>query len=327
MGSKVFPLPAWLLPCLLSQVSSLHDGRHARRLDFGSRRSFYPPSSDLAHIPLSGFSHQANNHVDTPFLVPGLDDLPPILVRKTSPENIPRKSQAKEILSVSNKRPSSPEAKFPQPPLVTRPSNTRPTVTPSLFSSSKTYQTNFHPPGPGAFPTLFDPFKNFFNFTTFPKARTNHVVTSEVTPFTEIPSLATPITTPHTTPRPALSAATTTGRSQTQRPFSNDSRSINKESVYEYNYDASEESEEYKDFVNDDDDTSDYRTSYDYGYDDDKYPRSNNAVEDDYSQYETNPSPSCPGSLRECLTACSPVININQLAYKLCVNECLDRCA
>ena len=34
----------------------------------------------------------------------------------------------------------------------------------------------------------------------------------------------------------------------------------------------------------------------------------------------------CPGSLRECLDACSPVVAINQAAYKVCVNECLDRC-
>ena len=34
----------------------------------------------------------------------------------------------------------------------------------------------------------------------------------------------------------------------------------------------------------------------------------------------------CPGSLRECLDACSPVVRINPAAYKICVNECLDRC-
>ena len=34
----------------------------------------------------------------------------------------------------------------------------------------------------------------------------------------------------------------------------------------------------------------------------------------------------CPDSLRDCLAVCSPVISINQLAYKLCINECLDRC-
>ena len=33
-----------------------------------------------------------------------------------------------------------------------------------------------------------------------------------------------------------------------------------------------------------------------------------------------------PGSLRDCLSACSPVVRINGAAYKICVNECLERC-
>merc|ERR1712083_550728 len=44
----------------------------------------------------------------------------------------------------------------------------------------------------------------------------------------------------------------------------------------------------------------------------------------DYPQDDSDTS-TCPGSLRECLTACSPIINIYQVAYKLCVNECLER--
>merc|ERR1711892_262837 len=180
MGSKVFPMFVWLLPCLLSHVSSLHDGRHARRLDFGSRRSFFPPPSDLAHIPLSGFSHPANNHVDTPFSVPGLEDLPPIVERRTQPENNSRKSQTDKIPTVSNTRPSPPKPKFPQPPPIIKPSNTGTTVIPNFFPSRKTYQTNSPPPG--AFPALFDPFKNFFNSKSFPKARVNPAST----PSTEI---------------------------------------------------------------------------------------------------------------------------------------------
>ena len=49
--------------------------------------------------------------------------------------------------------------------------------------------------------------------------------------------------------------------------------------------------------------------------------------QDDYPQDNSDTSSTCPGSLRECLTACIPVITINQVAYKLCVNECLDRCS
>jgi len=96
--------------------------------------------------------------------------------------------------------------------------------------------------------------------------------------------------------------------------------------VYEYDTDTKEVNDDYVNYVNDEDVTSDYQTYYDY-HEDDKYSNSNNKVGDVYPQYGTNPSPSCPSSLRECLTACSPVIKINQVAYKLCVNECLDRCA
>ena len=46
------------------------------------------------------------------------------------------------------------------------------------------------------------------------------------------------------------------------------------------------------------------------------------ASEADYDYSMTG----CPGSLRECLDACSPVVRINQAAYKICVNECLERC-
>ena len=50
---------------------------------------------------------------------------------------------------------------------------------------------------------------------------------------------------------------------------------------------------------------------------------------DDYSASEADYDYSmtgCPGSLRECLDACTPVVRINQAAYKICVNECLERC-
>jgi len=46
----------------------------------------------------------------------------------------------------------------------------------------------------------------------------------------------------------------------------------------------------------------------------------------DYPQDVTDTS-TCPGSLRECLTACSPISKTYQVAYKLCVNECLERCS
>jgi len=52
---------------------------------------------------------------------------------------------------------------------------------------------------------------------------------------------------------------------------------------------------------------------------------------DDFNSYDYDSSPfdysECPGSLGECLSACSPVASIRQTAYKICVNECLDRCS
>ena len=52
-----------------------------------------------------------------------------------------------------------------------------------------------------------------------------------------------------------------------------------------------------------------------------------NEVSVDYNLGYKDESSSCPGSLRECLTACPPLININQVAYKVCVIECLERCS
>jgi len=63
--------------------------------------------------------------------------------------------------------------------------------------------------------------------------------------------------------------------------------------------------------------------AYDDNHADDDFDNVKNHNNQDY----TDESSLCPGSLRECLTACSPVININQVAYKLCVNECLERCS
>ena len=88
-----------------------------------------------------------------------------------------------------------------------------------------------------------------------------------------------------------------------------------------YEYDESlNDSVSYNDYMDDDKDdsvASDYPAYSEHD---------TNTVEDDYPQDDFYASSSCPGSLRECLTACSPVITINQVAYKLCVNECLDRC-
>ena len=75
--------------------------------------------------------------------------------------------------------------------------------------------------------------------------------------------------------------------------------------------------------------------TYDYAYYDDY--NSNQVDSSDYSDYEVyedyngNEKESfsltgCPGTLRDCLSSCNVVLSINQAAYKICVNECLDRC-
>ena len=262
-------------------------------------RSFFSPSSDLAHLPLSGFSHSGNNHVDTLFSVPGLDDLPPILERRTSIENNPPISDIKDSL---------PSHKFPHSPTVTRPTKTKSIITPSPFPSRKTYQTKFQPSG--SFPAIFDHFKNFFNFKALPNPRRYPVAASNASPSKEITT-----TVYITTPRTSLSTTTTTKfstTSSTQGPLQDDSSFLSVESVYEY--------DDHEDV------TSDYQHSYDNTYEDYEYQNSKDKVTEDYPKITNSQSPSCPGSLRECLTACSPVIKISKVAYKLCVNECLDRC-
>lgn len=47
---------------------------------------------------------------------------------------------------------------------------------------------------------------------------------------------------------------------------------------------------------------------------------------DDYPDYSPVPA-TCPSSLAECISSCAPVLAIQQRAYKLCVNECLERCS
>ena len=69
---------------------------------------------------------------------------------------------------------------------------------------------------------------------------------------------------------------------------------------------------------------------HDYQYDYHYYDFNSNSVGSDdgveAGEEATDLLTGCPGSLRDCLDACSPVVSINQAAYKICVNECLDRC-
>jgi hypothetical protein len=265
----------------VSPVSILHHYQHQNFTIFSTF-----PFSDLTHFPLSGFSPTDTNHVDTPFTVPGLEHLPPLHTRK------PNQEEKSIVLSQRNspsppKPPTKPRTAptkpkhpsilnpFPHP----QPSSSRPTHIGDIF-------TNLRPSS--GFPSLFDPFRNFFHLLSSPSATHDpHPVSTTVS---TQPTVT--LTTPHTTPRP-VTVVVTEG-----------------DSVHDYH------NSDYGDFYNDypsdavaDDVSSDY---LDY---------------DEYHTDDSDPSSSCPGSLRKCLTACSLVITINQVAYKLCVNECLDRCS
>jgi len=249
-----------LLTILLSVCDCLHDGRTARLLPVNTR-SFLSPGLD--YFPLSGFSHTDSNQVDTLHSVAALDSLPPIRSATSHPAP-----------------PPPPTSHSPTPLQGTSHTNTQ-----TVYSRSN------------PFPTLFDPFKNFFNIENLPTVKQQS--TQGVS--TEAPKQRKHITTPHTTPTPVVTH---------QPPTTN---KYYQESVYDYY-----QGEDYVAY--DDNDVDD-------DYDNVKNHNSINAVSEDYNLDDTEESPSCPGSLRECLTACSPVININQVAYKLCVNECLERCS
>ena len=185
--------------------------------------------------------------MDTPFSVSALEDLPPL---QSYPPQV--------VLS----SPTSP----PPPPREVKP-------------TGRSFQSNFNPPR--SFPTLFDPFKNFFNLQGFPGVPTSSP------------------TTPHTTPRIGASSSTkpftTTTTTTSSIDFDGVSR-VGNDFIYYYDDSDSENAE---------DNTLESEVSPDYSFN----------------------TSSCPGSLKECLSACSPVIQINKVAYKLCVNECLERCA
>jgi len=59
------------------------------------------------------------------------------------------------------------------------------------------------------------------------------------------------------------------------------------------------------------------------------YPDEDEDARPEYADYpDYSPVPAtCPSSLAECISSCAPVLAIQQRAYKLCVNECLERCS
>merc|ERR1712228_311235 len=117
-----------------------------------------------------------------------------------------------------------------------------------------------------------------------------------------------------TTRRPTTTTTTTTWATTTRRPVTTARQefprriAIEQIPVHEYQY----EQEQY-DLHN-----IDYLHYPDEDEDASHVP--------EYLDYAPVP-PTCPSSLAECISSCAPVLAIQQRAYKLCVNECLERCS
>merc|ERR1712106_773558 len=279
-GAMVFPLSFFVVACLLAVSTSLRSDTSLRPTGKDKRAS---PSSDLTHFTLSGFSLTDSNHVDTAFSVQGLDDLPPLNQGQPQPANKPT------VSSIPHK------TTFPHPstfPIKTSAYPIQPFLQkafPNIHSSQPNLGEIFSRPS-GRFPTLFNPFRNFFNFPSFNPDRQ----------FPTAPIPPSPFTTPSTIPSTKATLETSTTLSFSPRILNEDSDYVYHDSDYDYLHTNNVE---------------------DIAYDENHINTVENLPHDNPDQ-----SPTCPGSLRECLTACSPVISISKVAYKLCVNECLDRC-
>merc|ERR1712066_1071877 len=177
---------------------------------------------------------------------------------------------------------------------------------------------NFQP-----FPRVFNPWHNYYNFAKRPFQDATERNFLEEGRRSEI------VTTPHTTARPTTTMTRTTTTTTTVAPV-----------VEEYDY-------HYYDFSNSVD--TPHHTGHSFNQQNQDHPSSpgdysysysdpGNSLDEDYSYTEyteyqeeetdqgINTLTGCPGSLRDCLSACSPVVRINGAAYKICVNECLERC-
>jgi len=290
MASKVVPL--YISLHLVASVLGLYDGREGRALDYERRplRAFQPRFSLAELLP------EESERVFTQFSVAGLDildSLPPLHL------NTIDTSQQQEVEEENHRAPPQSTPRFP---------------TSRHFPSSA---PAFQPPPPPQdrnvfnfqpFPNIYDPFRNFYNLANYPPQRGTTTTTTTSRPATTrrtrrrrprpTPLFTTPKTTTTTT---TTTTSTTTATTTTTR----------EPEYHEYDY-------HYYDYRSNDvagghDGGAELETEVYYDY-----PVS----EADYDYSMTG----CPGSLRECLDACSPVVRINSAAYKICVNECLERC-
>merc|ERR1712066_645910 len=309
-----------LLLCVTS-ARGLYDGREGRAIDFDAG-----PSS-RQQFNLNDLTPAENNIVYTKFNIIGLNDpdsLPPVNIK-----SINNVRTVKKTPSVGGNRAREPVPARPR--FTPRPQPSVPAV-PALPSGVR---NNGHNGGPQfrshhpdrnifnfqPFPRVFNPWHNFYNFAKRPFQDATERNFLEEGRRSEI------VTTPHTTARPTTTTTRTTTTTTTVAPV-----------VEEYDY-------HYYDFSNSVD--TPHHTGHSFNQQSQDHPSSpgdysysdpGNSLDEDYSYTEyteyreeesdqgINTLTGCPGSLRDCLSACSPVVRINGAAYKICVNECLERC-
>merc|ERR1719323_3004176 len=144
--------------------------------------------------------------------------------------------------------------------------------------------------------------------TTTQRSTSTRRTTTRTTTRRSTTTKRTTTTRPTTTRRPTTtSTTTTTTRPPVPQEFPR-RIAIEQIPVHEYQY---EQVEDY---------------DYVHYHDEDEDARHVEPEYVDYPDYSPVPS-SCPSSLAECVSSCAPVLAIQQRAYKLCVNECLERCS
>jgi len=315
MGPKVVPL---LL--IVASVQSLYDGREGKAIDFNNRPSLRQQFS------LSDLTPADNEVVYTQFTVKGLDvldDLPPVNINHiNSVHNNVKSVSTKNVVNkkTNPKQPVIPSPRFPSRPQPSPAVPSFPRHDSNVHHPDRNNVYNFQP-----FPGVFNPWRNFYNFANFqPQVTTDQPRIEEERNKNR---RRRPTTTPHTTPYPTTTTQQTT--TTTTRTTSTTTVRYQQE---EYDY-------QYYDFntntVNREDVHSDYHQqdhgdyyddNPDYVYGNEIFENSDYNEEPLYEDNSVNTLTGCPGTLRDCLSACSPVVSINPAAYKICVNECLDRC-
>jgi len=318
-----------LLLCVTS-ARGLYDGREGRAIDFDAG-----PSS-RQQFNLNDLTPAENDIVYTKFNIIGLNDLdslPPVNIKSiNNVRTVKRKpsvggNRAREPAPARPRFSARPQPSVPAAPAVPAVRNNG-HGGPQFRGAPPPHHPernifNFQP-----FPRVFNPWHNFYNFAKRPFQDATERNFQEEGRRSEI------VTTPHTTARPT----TTTKRSTTTTTTTTTAAPVAEE--YDYHY---------YDYSSSNSVDTPHHTGHSFNQQSKDHPASSsspgdysysdpgNSLDEDYSyteyteyQEETdqgiNTLTGCPGSLRDCLSACSPVVRINGAAYKICVNECLERC-